>query len=291
MKKLITICVGLIVVGCDNSSQLAEANAKIQDLEKRLEKIEEKVDFLAKCVNENSNGGLVPAHRFAQMDPERKEQMKKAREELFRKNEEAAAAREAEKERKRVEAEREAAKKAEDKKAVDAKIVAFIKEYLGVQFGDSIDKFPDSITDDSKDRCRAIKLLKKFKYFDKAAGYFYCGQLYGVMLYTDLNEKYSIDSRNEKMFQTIVDLAVTFGIPDTKYDSSRNLTSYYLYTKIGSVCYGLMGDGFDPVFYYSPPKGYMRYGAAIVDKEFVSRLKEEARLKKNAEGETLPDPE
>ena len=41
MKKLITICVGLIVVGCATTTQLDEANAKIQDLEKRLTAIED----------------------------------------------------------------------------------------------------------------------------------------------------------------------------------------------------------------------------------------------------------
>ena len=41
MKKLITICVGLIVAGCATTTQLDEANAKIQDLEKRLTAIED----------------------------------------------------------------------------------------------------------------------------------------------------------------------------------------------------------------------------------------------------------
>lgn len=40
MKKLITTCVGLIVAGCATTTQLDEANAKIQDLEKRLASIE-----------------------------------------------------------------------------------------------------------------------------------------------------------------------------------------------------------------------------------------------------------
>ena len=40
MNKIITICVGLIVAGCATTTQLDEANAKIQDLEKRLASIE-----------------------------------------------------------------------------------------------------------------------------------------------------------------------------------------------------------------------------------------------------------
>ena len=48
MKKLITVCVGLIVAGCATTTQLDEANAKIQDLEKRLAELEMKANLASR---------------------------------------------------------------------------------------------------------------------------------------------------------------------------------------------------------------------------------------------------
>lgn len=40
MNKLIIVCAGMIVAGCATTDQLAEANARVQELEKRVAKIE-----------------------------------------------------------------------------------------------------------------------------------------------------------------------------------------------------------------------------------------------------------
>ena len=85
-----------------------------------------------------------------------------------------------------------------EKKVADAKIVAFLKEYLNVTFGDDIGRFP--VRPEDKDEripavgvCRCIPVVKKFKYLDKAYGRFEDGKLYRVDFYCDIDKKYSYD--------------------------------------------------------------------------------------------------
>ena len=362
MKKLITICVGLIVAGCATTTQLDEANAKIQDLEKRLAELEMKANLasrspfvshiprlraqstaeeqkgsdgapaantIARTQSQPGNGagGFISARRRReqreaeaaaedkkrreveeQREAEREEQRKQLlaiQEEIRRVRESKAAemakedGREAEavakeEERKRAEAEK-AAKEAEEKKAVDAKIDAFLKEYLGVQFGDSIDKLP------GEKNCRVIPVLKKFKYFNKAYGKFIDGKLYSVLICADIDEKFSVDSTREKIEQAFADLAVTLDLQSTAFNVTegtmrlpqgyKNLSSY----RIRKV------DGRDWVRSWREahhPNGFRRYGASITNSQLAFQLnaerqqaEEEARRKANATGETLPDPE
>lgn len=320
MKKLITVCVGLIVVGCATTTQLDEANAKIQDLEKRLTAIEDlnkvhrevrKSERVASEQKRSEDVELRPSEdqRNAEREAEREEQRKQLlaiQEEIRRVRESKAAemakedGREAEavakeEERKRAESEK-AAKEAEEKKAVDAKIDAFLKEHLGVQFGDSIDKFSGG-----EKNCRVIPVLKKFKYFNKAYGKFIDGKLYSVLICADIDEKFSVDSTREKIEQAFADLAVTLDLQSTAFNVTegtmrlpqgyKNLSSY----RIRKV------DGRDWVRSWREahrPNGFRRYGASITNSQLAFQLnaerqqaEEEARRKANATGETLPDPE
>ena len=263
MKKLITICVGLIVAGCatttqleETKGQLAAADTKIQDLEKRLARIE---------------GDLYRVEVKSAPKVEKPEPPKPA-------------------EPKFVPA------KEVEKKVVDAKIDAFLKEYLGVQFGDSIDKFSGG-----EKNCRVIPVLKKFKYFNKAYGKFIDGKLYRVLICADIDKKFSVDSTREKIEQAFADLAVTLDLQSTAFNVTegamtlpqgyKNLSSY----NIRKV------DGRDWVMYWREahrPNGFRRYGASITNSQLAFQLnaerqqaEEEARRKANATGETLPDPE
>ena len=320
MKKLITICVGLIVVGYATAAQPDEANAKIQDLEKKLEAADAKIQDLEKRLTAIENTRLKTwecgeTRRLVEHAAE-DQKLRERHERIMAASRVSAGAREAKaadmesKEKKSCDdvsasavgapassqrgngtvgiaslrrrfAEMEAvgaARLAEEKKAVDAKIDAFLKEYLGVQFGDSIDKYPDMTGSVSNDLCRVIHVLKKFQYFDGAAGEFYNGKLYKVMFYATIDEKFSIDSTKEKIAKSLSDLAVLLGLEANAFDSRNNKTTY-----------ALNQGGLWP--FLAAPKGFRRYFATFVNWQLYNQLKEEARRKKNAEGETLPDPE
>ena len=430
MNKIITICVGLIVAGCATTTQLDEANAKIQDLEKRLASIENArvrslgfgvrrlVDIAAAEQNrseegdkrmmeeqrkqllsvrdelvraheskaaaeeqkrsdgapatntiarttsqpDNGTGGFISARRrreqreaeaaaedkkrreveaqreaaaastaqreaAAERDAERegqRQQLLAIQEELRRKREAEAVAKE--EERKQAVAEK-AAKEAEEKKVADAKIDAFLMEHLGVQFGDSIDKFPEEKQDANPNTRRSallrsrfgglagepmnsadtrnIPVLKKFKYFDKAYGKFFEGKLYRVEFRANIDKKYSFDSTREKINKAVADLSATLGFESPAFKDepwheiiphSRPMNSAPRITV--------------PPSSYSLYKQFREadvrvYAVSFEDSGLRNRLGEEkrkadeekrkadneARLKANAEGETLPDPE
>ena len=383
MKKLITICVGLIVAGCATTTQLDEANAKIQDLEKRLAELEMKANLasrspfvshiprlraqsmaeeqkgsdgapatntIARTQSQPGNGagGFISARRRReqreaeaaaedkkrreveeQREAEREEQRKQLlaiQEEIRRVRESKAAEMAKEEERKRAEAEK-AAKEAEEKKVADAKIDAFLMEHLGVQFGDSIDKFPEEKQDANPNTRRSallrsrfgglageptnsadtrnIPVLKKFKYFDKAYGKFFEGKLYRVEFRANIDKKYSFDSTREKINKAVADLSATLGFESPAFKDepwheiiphSRPMNSAPRITV--------------PPSSYSLYKQFREadvrvYAVSFEDSGLRNRLGEEkrkadeekrkadneARLKANAEGETLPDPE
>ena len=59
-----------------------------------------------------------------------------------------------------------------EQNVIDTKIDAFLKEYLGVAFGDSIEKYPETIEGRlywAKNRIRIIPVQKRFQYFSPAA--------------------------------------------------------------------------------------------------------------------------
>lgn len=246
MNKLIMVCAGIIVVGCATTDQLAEANAKVKELEKRVAKIEGdlyKVE-VKRAPKQVAEPKFVPAKEVEQ-------------------------------------------------NVIDAKIDAFIKEYLGVQFGDGIDKFPQkmerygSLMDN---RARVIPVLKKFKYFDKAEGLFEDGKLYGVRFYADIDAKYSIDSTNEKINQALADMAVTFGLASTAFDNNRRIIGLRQRRS-------MLGQDREPTSSYSlskhngesAPAGFRRCGAVIENRHLADRLREEKRIRERAAGESLPD--
>ena len=331
MKKLITICVGLIVAGCATTTQLDEANAKIQDLEKRLtaiedlNKVQREVRKSERVASEQKRSEDVESRpsedqRNAEREAEREEQRKQLlaiQEELRRVRESKVTAKE--EERKRAEAEK-AAKEAEEKKAVDAKIDAFLKEHLGVQFGDSIDKFPGEKQDANPNTRRGallrsrglageptnsadtrnIPVLKKFKYFDKAYGKFFEGKLYRVEFRANIDKKYSFDSTREKINQAVADLAATLGLESSAFkdepwhgvDSAPSHAYFRSMTSAPRTSYTL-----DKIF-QSYLEDVWVYTVSFEDAGLRNRLREEKRKaeaeerrKKNAEGETLPDPE
>ena len=186
MKSLIIIGLAAVVGGCARTEQFEQTAEKMQELEKRVARIE---------------GDLYTIEVKSAPKSEKKSTF-------------APAAK-------------------VEKKVADAKIDAFLKEYLNVTFGDDIGRFP--VRPEDKDECiplgvcRCIPVVKKFKYLDKAYGRFEDGKLYRVDFYCDIDKKYSYDSTKEKVNQAIADLAVTLGLPSDaflKWGRTRNVTSY-----------------------------------------------------------------
>lgn len=93
---------------------------------------------------------------------------------------------------------------------IDAKTEAFIKEYVGVKFGDDISTIKDD--DESNGRnTRNIKLVKPFRYFDKAYLGFTDGKLTSIRIEAWVEKKFSYDSVMKRYEEACDDLALTLG--------------------------------------------------------------------------------
>ena len=430
MKKLITICVGLIVAGYATAAQPDEANAKIQELEKKVEAADAKIQDLEKRLSAIENAeirvppstcrrrlgeiaaenqkrgndlaiqkrdvdisvpnvktGLVVIYKKAggftgpeqlkgkkigvqggtmsetyvlnelKQEPERSDSLaesvaafKSGRVEFIIADIEPAkncvkgepdlaisdiitsevcmTAIKKERELKEEKWRERMSKAAEEAKAekeakklvADTLIDQFLKEYLGVQFGDSIDKFPGEKQDANPNTRRGallrsrglageptnsadtrnIPVLKKFKYFDKAYGKFFEGKLYRVEFRANIDKKYSFDSTREKINQAVADLAATLGLESSAFkdepwhgvDSAPSHAYFRSMTSAPRTSYTL-----DKIF-QSYLEDVWVYTVSFEDAGLRNRLREEKRKaeaeerrKKNAEGETLPDPE
>lgn len=173
---------------------------------------------------------------------------------------------------------------------IDTKIDAFLKEYLGAQFGDSIDLYPTLINDSNwnKGRLRYIKVKKPFGYLDKAMGRFEDGKLYSISFVADIDRKYSEDSTNERINQTLADLAVTFGLASDAFargrrggllgvrsDRSGNdaRSSYNLSSYNGEISV----------------EGFRRRGAVIENWKLRQKIEKDADARRRAAGEVLPE--
>ncbi len=174
-----------------------------------------------------------------------------------------------------------------EQNVIDTKIDAFLKEYIGVAFGDPIEKYPQVIEgrDWLKDSYRIVAVKKKFQYFDKALAHFSDGKLYGVSFFADIDKKYSIDSTNERINQTLADLAVSFGLASDAFERSRrpmrprngngkSATSSYILNKY-------TGD--------LAPKGYRRCGGVIENRVLQRKLNMDRQARERASGEVLPE--
>ena len=247
MKKTVFVLAIAAVAGCATTTEIDESNFRINELEKRLSRVEGdlyKVEVKsAPQVAKVSEPKFVPAKEVEQS-------------------------------------------------VIDIKINSFLREYLGVAFGDSIDKYPKTIEDRDYlyERYRVVQVLKKFQYFDKALAHFNDGKLYAVSFFADIDKKYSIDSTNERINQTRADLAVTFGLASDAFtnrrgmfrglrrdrrrdDSQMAMTSYTL-----GECSSELA-----------PNGFRRFGVMISDENLRRKIDSDKRAQERARGEQLPE--
>ena len=93
---------------------------------------------------------------------------------------------------------------------IDTKTEVFLKEYVGVKFGDDISLVRDD--DESNGRStRNIKMLKPFKHFDAAHLEYTGGKLTEVGILGRIEKKYSNDSVTKRFKEAKDDLALTLG--------------------------------------------------------------------------------
>ena len=167
-----------------------------------------------------------------------------------------------------------------EQNVIDTKIDAFLKEYLGVAFGDSIEKYPKTNGFRHED-CREITVQKRFQYFDKACAGFCDGKLCWVEFFANIDKKYSIDSVNQRIDQTLADMAVTFGIASDSFNPGRlcvrraGARSSYSLFKFNNARHA--------------PEGFMRYGATIMNIALRKKLQAEKSVRERASGEQLPE--
>ena len=167
-----------------------------------------------------------------------------------------------------------------EQNVIDTKIDAFLKEYLGAQFGDSIDLYPTLVRDYLKNRLRYIQVKKPFGYLDKAVGRFSDGKLYSVSFVADIDKKYSEESVNKRINQTLADLAVSFGLASDAFSNrwrrrseSSAHSSYSLSRDVGELA----------------PNEFRRCGAVICNSRLYSKLEAEKAARQRTQGEVLPE--
>lgn len=231
MKKLIIVWVGLIVAGCATTSRQDEANAKIDNLEKRVARIEGDLYKVEATTTGSATTTFAPAKEVVN-------------------------------------------------NVVNAKIDAFLKEYLGVQFGDSFDNFPEKVFTPSQRDIRRIPVLKEYKYLNRAEGRFYNGKLCEVQFFVDIDKKYSKKSINEKIEPMFADLAVTLGVESMALVSEPR---GFFKRQIPSN-----GYAFGRLIEYAHVTGAYRHGVEFSNQQLEWQLIEEERRIKDAVGETLP---
>lgn len=175
-----------------------------------------------------------------------------------------------------------------ERNVIDTKIDAFLKEYLGAQFGDSIDLYPTLVCDN--DNVRRIQVKKPFGYLDKATGHFEDGKLYSVSFVADIDKKYSEDSVNERIKQTLADLAVSLGLSSDVF--SRYWRSHFRLLKSQERSsrsrYNLLRyhNSYDD---FNVPKEFWRLGAVFENDKLYKKLMAEKAARQRAQGEVLPE--
>jgi len=139
---------------------------------------------------------------------------------------------------------RDSSQKTEEKKfepnkdveieVINTKVNAFIKEYVGVSFGDDIATVKDD--DENNGRySRNIKMVKPFKYFDKAYLEFTDGKLTCVRIDASIDKKFSAESVEKRFREVRDDLASSLGFQQDfrlpqKFRRERKSTDFYIDT-------------------------------------------------------------
>lgn len=224
-----------------------------------------------------SNRGSLLSRRMLRRQNERESQGQRQEEiikERERRRKELESRFKEEERRRQEEAAEEERKKEAAKKVVDAKIDTFLKEYLGVQFGDSIEKFEthkDLLSYDFRIEIKEIPVLKKIKHFDKAMGFSLYGKLYKIIFYCEIDKKYSENSVDQQIEQDLVDIFIQFGFQSDISKGAKallvdNLTSYDLN-------------------YYKNNYNCWRRGVEIIDYRVQKKVDEQEKAK----GETFPE--
>ena len=99
-------------------------------------------------------------------------------------------------------------------KTPDAAVDAFLRDYVGVQFGDDISKIKGF-----EDECYMIPMKKNFHYFTKAACYYRKGKLYRVQIMADIGTEYSQNSTDAQLKKSMAAFAQMIGLPESYFSS------------------------------------------------------------------------
>lgn len=166
-----------------------------------------------------------------------------------------------------------------DEAKIDARIDAFIKDHLGVSFGDPIERFPKR-AGRSRIWAREIPVIKPSGYLDTAVGMFEDGRLYQIEFVADFDGRYSVESIDQGVQKTLAEVSAEMELPVNPFGPRRSLgqllpTKYTLSTSV----LGELG-----------PRGCFRRGLQISDKKLFYKIQEDRLQRERAQGAKLPEP-
>jgi len=317
-KKIIAIAAVGILAGCVSSDELKTTNQRIDELEKRLEAVEHKP---SQTPPSSMGGGGLSSLRArrkpreqlgAEEQPQTNGQSEVEREQRGEDREikrreierERIERREIEREQREIEREEqrrqlaqiqrefsrarsrllpetEASQPQEANQPQEIKLREFVKEYVGVEFGDSVSNYTSAVARLSVSNIQRydVPMKKHFDYLDKASVTFKSGRLYGVRLSTIYDEKYSVVSITNQVRKTVEKIEQMFS---GRFERSRSLLGKEEYMNVGTlrICSVIEGR---------------RHDVRVTDILLVKKIAEEEEAAESereriqdSKGETLP---
>jgi len=105
----------------------------------------------------------------------------------------------------------------EPPKTPDEAVDAFLRDYVGVQFGDDIAKI-----NGFEDNQYKLPMKKPFHHFTHASCYYRKGKLYRVNIWADIGQEYSFTSTAPQIRSALCSMAEQMGLPRSYFANHRH---------------------------------------------------------------------
>lgn len=149
----------------------------------------------------------------------------------------------------------------------DAAVDAFLRDYVGVQFGDDISKI-----NGYEDTQYMIPMQKEFQYFDKVCTYYRKGKLYRVNVWADIGKEYSQNSTEEQIRKTLSALEKELSLPQN-YFAAHSRGDFRLWKNVQNSSSPSHNPSYSVTFASKDWPNFRRYCLDIVDTALDQSLK------------------
>ena len=163
-------------------------------------------------------------------------------------------------------------------KTPDAAVDEFLRDYIGVQFGDDISKI-----NGFEDAQYMVSMKKKFQYFDKACVYYRKGKLYRVNFGADIGKEYSQNSTEAQIRKSVSAIEPVFNLPPN-YFARHSRGDFRLWGKAHASSEPMSNLTYSITFASMDWPNFRRYSFDLVD----TKLDQETKSNKLATPQYKP---